>query len=135
MARGKRPWAPPLVEMSGGMAGHLLAWEKIDGDGSWWACVSWVQESGGRHLHKVVQVRAATRARWSHPAPTSRCRGGCPAATGRSGRRADERQPALAMQPAGSALAPMSAAGTGCQDPTGVAPCTVVGGNVAPEPG
>jgi hypothetical protein len=60
MAGGKRLWAPPLVEMSGGMAGHLLAWEKIDGDGSWWACASWVQESGGRHLHKVVQVRAAT---------------------------------------------------------------------------
>jgi len=42
--------------MTGGIVGHLLAWERHDG--SWWAWVSWVQESGGRRLHKVVQVRA-----------------------------------------------------------------------------
>jgi hypothetical protein len=28
------------------------------GDGSWWAWVSWVHESGGRVHHNVVQVRA-----------------------------------------------------------------------------
>jgi hypothetical protein len=44
--------------MSGGMVGHLLAWERHDHDGSWWAWVSWVQESTGRRQHKVVQVRA-----------------------------------------------------------------------------
>ena len=60
MARGRAPWAPPLVEMSGGTVGHLLAWEKIEGDRSWWAWVSWVQETGGRHVHKVVQVQAAS---------------------------------------------------------------------------
>jgi hypothetical protein len=60
VARGRAPWAPPLVEMSGGMVGHLLAWEKIEGDGSWWAWVSWVQETGGRLVHKVVQVQAAS---------------------------------------------------------------------------
>jgi hypothetical protein len=54
------PWAPPLVEMSSGMVGHLLAWEKNEGDRTWWAWVSWIQESGGRHHHKVVQVQAAT---------------------------------------------------------------------------
>ena len=53
------PWAPPLVELAGGMTGHLLAWERHERDGSWWAWVSWVQETGGRHVHKVVQVRAA----------------------------------------------------------------------------
>jgi len=37
VARGRAPWAPPLVEMSGGVVGHLLAWEKIEGDGSWCA--------------------------------------------------------------------------------------------------
>ena len=52
------PWAPPLVEMATGMVGHLLAWERHERDGSWWAWVSWVQESGRRHHHKVVQVRA-----------------------------------------------------------------------------
>jgi hypothetical protein len=26
MAWDKTPWAPPLVELAGGMAGHLLAW-------------------------------------------------------------------------------------------------------------
>jgi len=59
MAGNEAPWAPPLVKMSSGMVGHLLAWEKNEGDGSWWAWVSWVQETGGRHVHKVVQVRAA----------------------------------------------------------------------------
>jgi len=47
-----------LVEMATGMVGHLLAWERHERDGSWWAWVSWVQETGGRHHHKVVQVRA-----------------------------------------------------------------------------
>ena len=51
MARGKPPWAPPLVELSIGVVGHLLAWEKVEADGAWWAWVSWVQESGGRRLH------------------------------------------------------------------------------------
>jgi hypothetical protein len=38
--------------------------------------------------------------------------------------------PAEAMQPDGSALAPMSAAGTGYQAPAGVAPFTVVPGKM-----
>jgi hypothetical protein len=60
MVGGQTPWAPPLVEMTGGIVGHLLAWERHERDGSWWAWVSWVQESGGRHHHKVVQVRASS---------------------------------------------------------------------------
>src|SRR5262249_61911080 len=59
MARGKPPRAPPLVELSIGVVAHLLAWEKVEADGRWWAWVSWVQESGGRHVHKVVQVPAS----------------------------------------------------------------------------
>ena len=51
MAEERAPWAPPLVEMTGGIVGHLLAWERHELDGSWWAWVSWVQESGGRRLH------------------------------------------------------------------------------------
>jgi hypothetical protein len=60
MAGDGAPWAPPLVEMTGGIVGHLLAWERHERDGSWWAWVSWIQESGGRRLHKVVQVRAGS---------------------------------------------------------------------------
>jgi hypothetical protein len=56
----RAPWAPPLVEMTGGITGHLLAWERHERDGSWWAWVSWIQESGDRRLHKVVQVRAGS---------------------------------------------------------------------------
>ena len=53
-------WAPPLVEMtSPASPEHLLAWQQQEVDGSWWAWVSWVQETGGRHRHKVVRVRAA----------------------------------------------------------------------------
>src|SRR6478736_5305644 len=57
MAWDKTPWPPPLVELAGGMAGHLLAWERHERDGSWWAWVSWMQEAGGRRDHKVVLVR------------------------------------------------------------------------------
>jgi len=32
------------------MAGHLLAWERRERDGSWWARVSWVHEAGGRAI-------------------------------------------------------------------------------------
>src|SRR5215468_1245948 len=60
MARVQPPWAPPLVELSVGVTGHLLCWEKVEADGSWWAWVSWVHESGRRMHHKVVQVRADT---------------------------------------------------------------------------
>ncbi len=52
------PWAPPLVELTGGMTGHLLAWERHERDGSWWAWVSWVHDVGRRRDHKVVLVRA-----------------------------------------------------------------------------
>jgi hypothetical protein len=36
----------PLVELAGGVAGHLLAWERHE------------RETGGRRDHKVVLVRA-----------------------------------------------------------------------------
>jgi len=39
--------------------GHLLAWELLEVDGTWRAWVSWVQESGGRPIHKVVDVLAS----------------------------------------------------------------------------
>jgi hypothetical protein len=54
------PWAPPIVRLGDTAIGHLLlARELTEVDGSWWAWVSWVQQSGGRPVHKVVQVRAA----------------------------------------------------------------------------
>jgi hypothetical protein len=46
--------------MTGGIVGHLLAWERHERDGSWWAWVSWIQQSGDKRLHKVVQVRAGS---------------------------------------------------------------------------
>ena len=45
------------MELPIGVAGHLLAWEKDEADGTWG---SWVQETGGRRPRKVVQVRAAS---------------------------------------------------------------------------
>jgi hypothetical protein len=42
------------VEVSIGVAGHLLASEKNEADGTWWAWVSWVQETGRRRAHQVV---------------------------------------------------------------------------------
>jgi hypothetical protein len=54
------PCAPPIVALNDTTIGHLLAWELVEVDGSWHAWVSWVQKAGGRPLHKVVQVRAAT---------------------------------------------------------------------------
>ena len=58
VAWDKTPWAPPLVERAGGMPGHLLARERHERDGSWWAWVSWVHEASDRRDHKVVLVRA-----------------------------------------------------------------------------
>jgi hypothetical protein len=60
MVGGKAPWAPPLVELTSGTVGHLLAWERHERDGSWWAWVSWVHRAGGRSDHKVVLVRASS---------------------------------------------------------------------------
>lgn len=54
------PWCPPIVQMSGGTVGHLLAWEMHQRDGSWHAWVSWIQQAGDRHVHKVVEVRAGS---------------------------------------------------------------------------
>jgi hypothetical protein len=49
MAWDKTPWAPPLVELAGGIAGHLLAWERHEHDGKYcllrlsprWRASSW----------------------------------------------------------------------------------------------
>ena len=59
MVKPPKPWCPPLVEMSGGMIGHLLEWRQHERDGRWHAWVSWVQTTGdpARHRHKVVEVR------------------------------------------------------------------------------
>jgi hypothetical protein len=61
------PWCPPIVELGGGIVGHLLAWEMHERDGSWHAWVSWVHETGGRHVHKVVDVRAGSLQPLEHP--------------------------------------------------------------------
>jgi hypothetical protein len=60
MSSHDAPWCPPIVEMSSGMVGHLLAWEMHEHDGTWHAWVSWIQQSGGRPVHKVVDVRAGS---------------------------------------------------------------------------
>jgi hypothetical protein len=53
------PYCPPVVGMAAdGPIGHLLCWERHDLDGSWWAWVSWVQETSVRPVHKLVCVPA-----------------------------------------------------------------------------
>jgi hypothetical protein len=42
--------------MSSGAIGHLLALELVEVDGTWRVWVSWVQNSGGQPVHKVVGV-------------------------------------------------------------------------------
>lgn len=48
------------MELSSAVAGHLLAGEKNEADGTWRAWVPWVQETGRRRAHKVARVRAAS---------------------------------------------------------------------------
>jgi hypothetical protein len=60
MSRRDEPWCPPIVELNGGIVGHLLAWEMHERDGSWRAWVSWVQHTSGRYVHKVADVRASS---------------------------------------------------------------------------
>ena len=55
----RAPWAPPIVRMNNATIGHLLAWELTEVDGTWRAWVSWVQVSGGRPVHKIVEVTAS----------------------------------------------------------------------------
>jgi hypothetical protein len=86
MAWDKTSWAPPLVELAGGMPGHLLAWERHERDGSWRAWVSWVHEASGRRDHKVVLVRAKSLRPLESPEACKACRGGCVAWMGKSGR-------------------------------------------------
>jgi hypothetical protein len=43
----------------GGMMGHLLAWERHERDGSWWAWVSWTHQTSAALI---------TRLSWSGPA-------------------------------------------------------------------
>src|SRR5215469_2120953 len=45
---------------AGRAVGHLLARDKNEAGGSWRAWVSRAQETGGRHVHKVIRVRAAS---------------------------------------------------------------------------
>jgi hypothetical protein len=52
------PYAPPIVDLGDGIIAHLLCWELIEADGSWWAWLSYVRQSSGQPKHMVVQVRA-----------------------------------------------------------------------------
>jgi hypothetical protein len=58
----RKPPCPPIVELGGGVVGHLLCWELHERDGSWHAWVSWVQSTGNpvRHRHTIACVRAGT---------------------------------------------------------------------------
>lgn len=53
------PSAPPIVATGNGAVAHLLAWKLAEADGSWYAWLSWVQQSGERAVHRVVSVRAS----------------------------------------------------------------------------
>jgi hypothetical protein len=55
--KAEPPWCPPIVALAAGGVGHLIAWEQHERDGSWYAWVSWVQESGGQPVHKLVAVQ------------------------------------------------------------------------------
>ena len=76
------------------------------------------------HTHLVAEKRALTTAA-DRIYTVRRYQGG----------RSYSADLAEALQLSGSALAPISAAGTWCQDAAGVAPSTVVLGNCSPEPG
>jgi hypothetical protein len=54
------PPCPPIVRLTSGGAGHLLAWRKHERTGQWWAWVSWIQETSGGYVHHIVEVRADT---------------------------------------------------------------------------
>jgi hypothetical protein len=52
------PYSPPVVAMTSGPIGHLLCWERHERDGSWWAWVSWIQQTSDYAIHKIVCVPA-----------------------------------------------------------------------------
>lgn len=61
------PWCPPLVQTSSGIVGHLLAWQRQESDQSWWAWISWVQQSRERIVHNVVLVQAGSLGQIEEP--------------------------------------------------------------------
>jgi hypothetical protein len=65
------------VDLGSGIVGHLLHWELHERDGTWWAWVSWIQQTGGRHVHKVVLVIGAGGCSlWTPRRPMRTCHGG-----------------------------------------------------------
>jgi hypothetical protein len=60
MGRERAPWALPLVELPIGAVGICSRGRTNEADDTWWAWASWVQETGGRHVHKVIQVPTAS---------------------------------------------------------------------------
>jgi hypothetical protein len=61
------PYCPPVVGLAGGPIGHLLCWDRHERDGSWWAWVSWIQETSSRTVHKLVCVPADSLTRLEAP--------------------------------------------------------------------
>jgi hypothetical protein len=49
---------PPLVALSTGQPGLLLAWERHELDGTWWAIVVWIRTTGETPRRQVVNVSA-----------------------------------------------------------------------------
>jgi hypothetical protein len=58
-----------MVKVVDGVSSH-------ERDGSWWAWVSWILESGSRHNHELVLVRADSLRPLEPPEAYKLCRGG-----------------------------------------------------------
>jgi hypothetical protein len=84
VAGDRAPWAPPLVEMTGGITGHLLAWERHERDGSWWTWCPGSRRPVTGACTRWCRSAPAACAHWSHPKPTSKDHDGYSAATGHS---------------------------------------------------
>jgi hypothetical protein len=109
------PWAPPIVLLNDTTVGHLLCWELVELDGSWWGWVSWVQQAGQRSIHRVVSVRAGALRPLDDAEAYAKVRGECAAALYRG-------PPWLTLAMASSRLSSMTSS-IGCRAYLGAGIC------------
>jgi hypothetical protein len=65
------PLSPPIVHVTDEIIAYLLAWERHDRDGSWWAWVTWIRTQRERPFRHVVSV-SADQVRPAEPAEAYR---------------------------------------------------------------
>ena len=72
-----QPPSPPIVHVGDEIMAYLLAWERHERDGSWWAWVTWIRTQGDRPFRHVVTVGLTMCGQLNRPRLTATYRAEC----------------------------------------------------------